>query len=512
MAILLKNLQDSNHRVVILGDFNESLYSGRRTDLANLATACGLIDPMQMICPQSANAPTFLRGSHRIDYILVDEDIVHGVTGFGLMAPNPALSPSHRGVFCDISFDAIFGMPAATVPSRMTRTVTNNNIPACIEMLDKLRINMVSQSLIPRCHALLENVRKYGATDENGREFANIDKVFRNSLLAVERSGSVGYMSPWSKKLQHSVNVCKYWKAASMQLRYGIDCSKLINDLGICEGLPTTITVEKRVALQNLRIAQWALRDNRANGTTLRMAMLQDDRRSAIDEGDKERAAMLNRIIRAEALHSSFLKLQRALNKQSSASIDTVQIQQPDGSVTSTSEASKMVPLIIDHNRAHFSQAEGTPFTVGSLRTIEHTACCHRANSILAGTFVADDISEMHGNFINHLANPQATEKVPYVECALSVDDVKAGYAAWRESTSTSPYGDHLGIYKVLLKKMDNMAVSDSTASEIQQDAWTITTCIINMGATFGLTLPRWEETVCVMIEKSPGNLLLHKL
>ena len=34
----------------------------------------------------------------------------------------------------------------------------------------------------------------------------------------------------------------------------------------------------------------------------------------------------------------------------------------------------------------------------------------------------------------------------------------------------------------------------------------------MNMGATFGLTLPRWEETICVMIEKSPGNLLLHKL
>ena len=367
-------------------------------------------------------------------------------------------------------------------------------------------------SLIPRCQASWKMFAKYGATDDNGKEFANIDKVFRDSLLAVERAGSVGYLSPWSKKLQQSVNVCKYWKAASMQLRYGIDCSKLINDLGICEGLPTKITVDKRVALQNLRIAQWALRDDRANGTTLRVAMLQEDRRSAIDEGDKERAAMLNRIIRAEALHSSFLKLQRALNKRSSASIDTVQIQQLDGSVTSTSKATEMVPLIIDHNRAHFGQAEGTPFTVGSLRTIEHTACCHRANSILAGTFVADDISEMHSNFIDHLAITSDSASAPYVDCALSVDDVKAGYAAWKESTSTSPYGDHLGIYKVLLKKMDNIAVSDSTASDIQQDAWTITTCIINMGATFGLTLPRWEETVCVMIEKSPGNLLLHKL
>ena len=34
----------------------------------------------------------------------------------------------------------------------------------------------------------------------------------------------------------------------------------------------------------------------------------------------------------------------------------------------------------------------------------------------------------------------------------------------------------------------------------------------MNLGCTFGLTLPRWEKAVCVMIEKAPGNFLLKKL
>ena len=171
-----------------------------------------------------------------------------------------------------------------------------------------------------------------------------------------------------------------------------------------------------------------------------------------------------------------------------------------------------MVPLIIDHNREHFSQAEGTPFTIGSLRLLEHTACCNRANMILAGTFDDPSINEIHLEYISEISIPTPTSQHPYVDCALSVEDVKAGYAAWRENTSTSPHGDHLGIYKVLLKDFDEMVIDEEAASDIQQDAWTITTCIVNLGATFGLTLPRWEETVCVMIEKSPGNLLLHKL
>ena len=134
MIILINNLHDMGHKVMLMGDFNESLYTGRRRDLSNLATICGLVDPLHITCPDAANAPTFLRGSHRIDFILVDDDIAHGIVGCGILAPNPALSPAHRAVFCDISFDAIFGMPAVTLQTRLNRTVTPTNIRACAAM------------------------------------------------------------------------------------------------------------------------------------------------------------------------------------------------------------------------------------------------------------------------------------------------------------------------------------------------------------------------------------------
>ena len=34
----------------------------------------------------------------------------------------------------------------------------------------------------------------------------------------------------------------------------------------------------------------------------------------------------------------------------------------------------------------------------------------------------------------------------------------------------------------------------------------------MNLGASFGLTIPRWRTAVCVMIEKALGYFLLHKL
>ena len=54
--------------------------------------------------------------------------------------------------------------------------------------------------------------------------------------------------------------------------------------------------------------------------------------------------------------------------------------------------------------------------------------------------------------------------------------------------------------------------MATDSASDVQNDAWFIIACIINLGATYGLSFPRWEKTVCVMIEKSPGNYLLKKL
>ena len=110
---------------------------------------------------------------------------------------------------------------------------------------------------------------------------------------------------------------------------------------------------------------------------------------------------------------------------------------------------------------------------------------------------------------ISPAANGQS---IPYVSSHFSIADIKQGYAAWKEHTSTSPEGDHLGMYKVLLKDLGTMTIGDRLASDVQNDAWFIITCILNLGATYGLSLPRWEKTVCVMIEKSPGNHLLNKL
>ena len=98
------------------------------------------------------------------------------------------------------------------------------------------------------------------------------------------------------------------------------------------------------------------------------------------------------------------------------------------------------------------------------------------------------------------------------LNCWLKPEEVRDGYSKWDEKTTTSPAGNHLGLYKALARRLEKEDDPDGSLAGIQDKAWAVLTAIMNLGCTYGLTLPCWKEAVCVMIEKSLGNFLLQKL
>jgi hypothetical protein len=79
----------------------------------------------------------------------------------------------------------------------------------------------------------------------------------------------------------------------------------------------------------------------------------------------------------------------------------------------------------------------------------------------------------------------------------------------WKESTSTSPSGRHLGIYHALLAPEDN----DTTTNEPPSNQiFGVMTNLINLCSHHGLALPRWLTIHNTMLEKMAGNDILDKL
>ncbi|KAI2497153.1 hypothetical protein MHU86_17356 [Fragilaria crotonensis] len=79
----------------------------------------------------------------------------------------------------------------------------------------------------------------------------------------------------------------------------------------------------------------------------------------------------------------------------------------------------------------------------------------------------------------------------------ISEDDVLRGFKAWKERTSTSPSGRHLGHYKAIIQHP------------------VLLKCFVqfmNIAVSRGIAIPRWCQATNVMIEKDVGSPKIHRL
>ena len=103
--------------------------------------------------------------------------------------------------------------------------------------------------------------------------------------------------------------------------------------------------------------------------------------------------------------------------------------------------------LLLNRNEAHFGQAEGTPFTVGALKTaLNYHGDGPIAEMILDGTYTNDSLDDATQLFLAHL-NRRTTSAL---NGEITVKEIIGKLKTWDERTSTSPSGTHLGHFHVL--------------------------------------------------------------
>jgi hypothetical protein len=116
---------------------------------------------------------------------------------------------------------------------------------------------------------------------------------------------------------------------------------------------------------------------------------------------------------------------------------------------------------------------------------------------------------------------PTLSEKIPF-------DQMVLGFHKWRESTTTSPSGKHLGIYRSLTKQylQRTKATTDitprpepnkdkpsrPTATETATQALHIQHMLLTLAINHTHTFDRWKTIHNFFIEKIPGRPLLEKL
>jgi hypothetical protein len=98
----------------------------------------------------------------------------------------------------------------------------------------------------------------------------------------------------------------------------------------------------------------------------------------------------------------------------------------------------------------HFGQAEGTPFTVAPLaELLSWEGDTAAADLILRGEYTNAELDDITQLLLKHC---QSVSEPDVIKPELTLEEFTGKLRIWRESTSTSPSGRHLGHYKAVCR------------------------------------------------------------
>ena len=172
-------------------------------------------------------------------------------------------------------------------------------------------------------------------------------------------------------------------------------------------------------------------------------------------------------------------------------------------------------------NRLHFGQVQGSPFTVPPL--VNQLGLCGDGSSsddILNGEYIVHGLNEYTALLIQHLrqsAEMAAAETYP----TISEEEYVGKLKVWKESTSTSPSGLHLGHYKALMARHHYSDVDDKQDPEVvancdelnymQTSLLRLHVQLLNYALERGYANTRWRTAHNTLLFKDPDNFRIHR-
>jgi hypothetical protein len=190
-------------------------------------------------------------------------------------------------------------------------------------------------------------------------------------------------------------------------------------------------------------------------------------------------------------------------------------IDQKDDDLWREANCPKGIEFLIRlRNQRHFGQAEtdGTPFTTDAMKhKFIWNASSEEAELVLEGNYTNEDISEISQLMLDNMTRvTEADDRPQYI----THTEFSGKFRVWRESTSTSPSGRHLGHYKALVATIYKSlkTCERERLHEIQDDTIECYIGLINYTIKQRYSFERWKKIVNMMIYKEERNVKIHRL
>ena len=510
----LKQCRESNQEIILMGDFNEE-FGMDSHGMTEMSSTLSLVDAMHHQHGTS-DFSTYIRGRRRLDYVLMSRNAYNCVQRCGYEPFYHRLDGDHRAFFLDLDENRLFGATSPPMPKPQHRDIHSKKPKEVSQYLAAKHSFLQQRDTFRRIQRLLES----DSPDHRLAEILDAE-LFRGSRVGGKACQS--YRDPpWSVKLHLARNRVNILGRTLSAIRTSTDLTHEIERLQREAGSTTLIPYTIRECQEALRAAQRAVSQIVQDAETHRTEEQNENIASHEAHGNKKQATSLRNQRKAEELSNMFGKMRSLKSSPRSKGLSSLQIPlHPDDDPKTCTEwitieaPDQIVEKLRDRNRQHFGQAQGTPFTVPPLSEhLDFTAATSHAEAILDGNYDTSDLADITALVVAGLHRNVHKLRKPLLS-TITPAAFKAKIRTWKESTSTSPSGQHLGHFHALIAKHSHshqLGDDKDTFDSMQDDIRSAHLSLINYALKHGYSFTRWKTIVNVMIQKDPGNSKIHRL
>ena len=468
---MLKKIKDENHEIIIMMDANECIHE-RASKLRNVMAKYQLCDihRVQHDTLDQEDWMTYNRGSKKIDYIFGTPGVLDWTTRSGMEEFNARIQSDHRGLWIDLDIKSLLGGKIPDLIPPQQRGVTGKDPESTKKFRKELHQYLTDHKFETRMQKIRELTNSNKQLDDRVPEMIQaLDRDLERGMIAAEKKAAKRARPDWSPALVQCQARVNYFKCWLSELRTGVKQEKQRNyyrrkagesfDTDDFEGI-TRSKVQKR-----LRELQKERREIFKNAREERIKYLEKiaEERTTGNKDDKKIAKIIDSILDSEKksrMHTRIKKVTKP--EQRGKPIDHLLVRDPNCTETDPKKQ-KYVEIrdpvdimnrLLKRNCEHFSQATGTPFTIDQLLTVVgEDGSTASADKILDGTYDIGSLNlptEAARDLFKRLGEtflPKGCE-LKDEDLAIDTSKVFGWFKNWKISTSTSPSGMHLGLWK----------------------------------------------------------------
>ena len=215
------------YRPILLIDANGDYQKGKDKDLLTFMDGAQLTDPY---AERFGHTRTFIRGSSRIDYILMDRALVPLIKSIGYLGTHDGATSDHVMAYVDMDHQQMFAGILNKPPPATARDILIEQEDKVQRFLRHVIAQFETHKIAERVFQLAANFAAHGATTVNESKY---NKLYREFLELVKSStkaeGRKKFGYPRSRKLTTA-------GARFLFFKYANDCR--------CRGAPPTKKLE----------------------------------------------------------------------------------------------------------------------------------------------------------------------------------------------------------------------------------------------------------------------------